>query len=237
MTRLCARGWDAVAHGRKPLGAKSCSRERPAHGPAGVGIAVTAVFDASALAVIRASWAARLAIPPDYFDDGGPHLVPRAEANAVIGAQLGGAIVVLAPPQSLAALRELQPAQLMNMAALVEALHSYRPEAVGMATLSFAQAGNTALRQRRAGAVGAAAAGEAEQVLDACTAQEREESGLEEMPAPFCFVAHARDGAPAALAGYEIWAERLAHLGVLAHPRYRRQGSRVRPPRKQQTPH
>jgi len=112
----------------------------------------------------------------------------------------------------------------MNMAALVGALHSYRPEVVGMATLSFAQASETALRLPCAGAVASEAVGEAEQVLAACTAQERQESGLEEMPAVFRFVAHARDGAPAALAGYEIWAGRLAHLGVVTHPRYRRQG-------------
>jgi len=223
MTRLCGRGWDAVAHGCKPLGAKFWGRELPARGPTGFGLAVTAAFDASALLVIRTSWAARLAIPPEFFDAGGPHLVQRAEADAVIGVELGGATVVLAPPRPLAALRALQPGHLMNMAALVGALHSYRPKAVGMATLSFAHASETSLRLPRAGDVSEATTGEAEQVLAACTTYERQESGLDEMPA-FCFVAHARDGAPAAVAGYEIWAGRLAHLGVLVHPRYRRQG-------------
>ncbi|WP_158580772.1 GNAT family N-acetyltransferase [Cellulomonas rhizosphaerae] len=58
-------------------------------------------------------------------------------------------------------------------------------------------------------------------MLDACNESDRDESGLREMSTRF---AVQDDGRPVALAGYEVWNDEVAHLGVLVVPDARGRG-------------
>ncbi|WP_035601269.1 GNAT family N-acetyltransferase [Haloferula sp. BvORR071] len=57
----------------------------------------------------------------------------------------------------------------------------------------------------------------------ACDPEEWDHGGSEAGEVP-CSAAFAEDGEIAALAGYEIWSEEIAHISIVAHPGYRGRG-------------
>jgi hypothetical protein len=64
---------------------------------------------------------------------------------------------------------------------------------------------------------------EAEALFAAVAADELDESGLRNITSP-AFASRSSNGDLAAVCGYRRWPNGAAHLGVLAHPAYRRQG-------------
>jgi len=64
---------------------------------------------------------------------------------------------------------------------------------------------------------------EIEELFAAVASDELEESGLAEITSP-AFASRTREGQLAAVCGYRLWPNGVAHLSVLAHPNHRRDG-------------
>lgn len=134
--------------------------------------------------------------------------------------RLGGTTVVGAPSAALASLRELTPQQLVEPAALIAALERFDPELFGAARLAFADRRTvTALTHQPARE---ATRADLQAVTDALTEAERDECGLLEMDR--WWVLEQRAHEPVAAAGYEIWDDRIAHIGVAVAPSHRGEG-------------
>lgn len=173
-----------------------------------------------ALRVIRRAWAGRLGVPPDVFASDQLVFVDRAPHPVVVVVRLGATTVVAAPEQSLASLRQLPAHLLLEAPALQAALDAERTRLIGTAQLSFADSGT--FTPRRTPRTREASLVDVETVASACSAEEREESGLLEMET--WWVVDAPAGQPMAAAGYEIWDEAIAHVGLAVAPRHRARG-------------
>lgn len=134
--------------------------------------------------------------------------------------RVGATVVIGAPEHLLSPLRELPPSQLLEPASLMSALADHRPELLGPARLAYVDARSLSLSStstaRRASRL------ELASVLAACEDEDSEESGLEDMER--WWIADGPDGEPAAAAGYEIWDDHIAQLGILVAPGHRGNG-------------
>lgn len=171
-----------------------------------------------ALDLVRRTWAARLTVPVATFESTCQVFVPRADSTTVVVVELGTSLVVLGPPATLSPLRRTSRSTLVDLNRLLETLSPFTPAALGAATLSFADTIGPEATSARA-----ATDDDVHHVLSECTADERSESGLDDMSSRV--VVHGPDGRPVALAGYEEWDGALAHLGVAAVPGARGTGA------------
>lgn len=161
------------------------------------------------LAAVRRVWAARLRVDERTFESAGVVLVERDDLDAVVVVALGPTTVAAGPGWALAALGPLDRDALVDVPLLLTALEEHGPEAIGAATLAFA---DPATGPTTGPAAEAATEDDACRALDACSEADQQESGLREMPARFVV---REDGRPVALGGYEVWNGEVAHLGVL----------------------
>ncbi|MGY4644181.1 GNAT family N-acetyltransferase [Cellulomonas sp. URHB0016] len=164
---------------------------------------------------VHGLWAARLRVPPATFDAPGTTFVERAaDFPAVVVVELDGAIVVTGPPPALDVVRSVV-SDLLDGPALVHALAAHGPSLVGSAILSYADAGTAGDGAGPADSGAQIARGSAaglEDVLLRCSDDERDECGLAD--ATEVLVLTDRTGRPAAAAGYEVWDDAVAHVGV-----------------------
>lgn len=172
------------------------------------------------LRTVHEVWAGRLGVEAAAFDADGVVSVAWDGIRAASVVRLGGTTVVGAPREALAALRELAPQQLVEPAALIAALESFGPELFGAATLAFADRSTVAAATRST--VREATRAVLQAVTDTLASEEQDECGLLEMDR--WWVLEERADEPIAAAGYGIWNDKLAHLGVAVAPGHRGEG-------------
>ncbi|MBO1770260.1 GNAT family N-acetyltransferase [Agrococcus sp. TF02-05] len=170
---------------------------------------MTQMSDASHLhrTSLAAAWAEALGTAPGAFDVEPRTLVRRDDLDAVIVVELGDAMVVAAPSAALAALAALDRAALLDATALAAALPGSRP--LGSAHLLIAEA----RPPDPAHPVDAADDRDVRLVRESVAEDEWDESGVEPMELRWSV---RLDGRPVAIAGFEPWRSRLAHIGVVA---------------------
>lgn len=169
---------------------------------------------------VRRVWARRLGVPADAFGADETVRVSRPDLTATVVVRLGATTVVATPDQALSDLRQLSSEQLMDARSLLSALESHGPTLLGEASLACADPGT--MSPAVDGAVRDAVEADLEAVLSACSNDERDESGLAHMSTRL--VASDGSGQPAALAGYEVWDDTLAQMGLAVPPGSRGQG-------------
>ncbi|MNW52504.1 hypothetical protein D3C74_300270 [compost metagenome] len=137
---------------------------------------------------------------------------------------LFGTGVLVAPSWALEAGRELPDSELASHAKLLELSTPYGGRALGVAKLYFSDSApslpnpnpNAELSRARTDAV---------DLETACPDEDTAEVGLSEMENTFILLSESeRDSLPVAGAGYDVWEEKLAHLGALVAPTNRRSG-------------
>jgi len=129
--------------------------------------------------------------------------------------------VAICQPELLSTLSPLSSLDFLNMSLLLKSLDDYNVDPIGIASISYADSEtlkkSSSFANSREGDLQ-----EVELILSACAESEREESGVATMP--FIFIAESITGKPAAVASYEIWSDKIAQLGVLTKPEYRKLG-------------
>ena len=165
---------------------------------------------------LRAAWADALGTAPSALEGTGVTRVERADLDAVVIVRLGAATVVAAPPSARTALAALPPAALHDADAVAAALPGSR--AIGTAHLLFtgARPAHPPHALHEATSLDVASVG--------ATLPEDEwaEAGVQTME--HRWAVHDAQGEATAVAGYQPWHGTVAHLGVAAVPRHRRQG-------------
>ncbi|ROS26183.1 GNAT family N-acetyltransferase [Cellulomonas sp. PhB150] len=166
------------------------------------------------LAVVRRVWAARLRVDEQALTSPGVVLVERDDMDAVVIVALGDTVVATGPVPALSALAPLGAGRLLDLPDLLQALRDHAPDPIGSASLAYAEP--------TAGAPAELATDDdVRHVVEACSEADQDESGIREMPTR---VVAREDGRPVALAGYEVWDDAVAHLGVLVVPDARGRG-------------
>ena len=175
------------------------------------------------IAAVQDGLAGWLRVPLQTFCSPATRVIGREDAGAVVVVALLDAVVAVGPPSAVPVLTALDRSALLDLDTVLAALAGLAgltAQPLGSAALSYADRATLDVPERVAAS--GARDGEVAAVLEACTADEQDESGLAGMPA--LFVTRALDGAPAAAAGYEVWARRLGQLGALARPEHRGSG-------------
>ena len=174
----------------------------------------------STKAAIRAMWAARLKVPVSYFEPAISNYSEREDSTWVVIVELDDSRVIVAPSFALILLSQLPIDQLFDVDLVTSTLAQFSPRPIGSALLLYAETElNEPMADQRARS---AFEGQIDVILSKCLASEVEESGLSEMDTRFEEVDSKGD--LIALAGYEIWNDRVAQLGVLVDPLQRGRG-------------
>jgi GNAT superfamily N-acetyltransferase len=174
----------------------------------------------STKAAIRAMWARRLKVPVSYLERAGSNFLEREESTWVVIVELDGSRVIVAPSFALILLSQLPTDRLFDVDLVALTLAQYSPRPIGSALLLYAEIESNQPMADQSNRI--AFEGQIEVVLNKCLASEVEESGLSEMDTRFGEMDSKGD--LVALAGYEIWNDTVAQLGVLVDPRQRGRG-------------
>lgn len=184
------------------------------------GVALT--LEVPSMAAIRRMWARRMGIDVDVdpLAEAGVAYLNWTGTSAAVVLRLGEAVVVAAPESAHPALRRLSADQLLQGELLLLALEFSRPTLIGTAQLAYADV--STFTPSTTGTTRRADRADIESVTSRCTGSEAEESGLLQMDARF--VVEGDETAPIAAAGYELWGDDVAHLGLAVAPAHRGKG-------------
>lgn len=170
---------------------------------------------------VREAWSDRLEIDISTLQNPGLRLISRESSYGLTALKFFNSIVAICQPSLLPTLSLLSPADLFDMPILLEALSKHKTNPIGIASISYAD--ETTLREashfkpaRHSNLP------EVESILSSCTDEEQEESAIAAMP--LHFVIDSSDGTAGAVAGYEVWNDKIAQLGILCKPKHRGQG-------------
>jgi GNAT superfamily N-acetyltransferase len=188
---------------------------------------VAASLREESLERIRRVWG-ELAGAPAAFREPGCTVsawASRDETARVSIVQLGHATAVTVPQAQVGRFSDLvarYPGRdLTDPSAVVELVGAV-PRSLGPATLAYADDGCFQPRTSPAVRVLPARHDAVLDLVAECGSQDAAESGLDRLGSPLSTI--ERDGKVVAACGYETWLATLAHIGVLTHPRWRRQG-------------
>ncbi len=170
---------------------------------------------------VREAWSDRLEIDISTLQNPGITLISRESSYGLTALKFFNSIVAICKPSLFPSLSPLSPADLFNLPSLLETFSGHKVNPIGIASISYAD--ETTLREVPNLKIARPSnLQELELILSSCTEEEQEESGVSAMP--FHFAADSTDGTAAAVAGYEVWNNKIAQLGVLCRPEYRDQG-------------
>jgi len=170
---------------------------------------------------VRAGWSDRLEIDVSILQNPGLTLIAREGSYGVTTLKIFDSIVAICQPSLLPILSAISPANLLDMPLLLKSLNGYKVNPIGIASISYADEATLKVAPH-SGATHISNLQEAESILSSCTESEQEESGIATMPSHFA--ADSADGKASAVAGYEVWNDKIAQLGVLTKPEHRGQG-------------
>lgn len=170
---------------------------------------------------VRGGWADRLDVDLSSLENSGLTLIPRESSYGVTALKFFDSIVAICHPTLLSKLSPLTSVDFLNMPLLLKSLKGHKVNPIGIASIAYADS-QTLKESSHIGIAHEGNVQEVDSILSTCAEVEQEESGVATMPA--IFVAEATTGKPGAVAGYEIWNDKIAQLGVLTKPEYRGQG-------------
>lgn len=170
--------------------------------------------------VARLTWTRAIGVDPAEVLPGEVLIAAREGLDAVIALEWDGAVVAAAPPRVAGELAGIRPEMLLDADAdaLARVMPGARP--LGSADLLFADRAPSGTGTARN-----AAADDLAAMRSAVTPDEWDEAGLESMP--HRWAVDDAQGDVAAIAGYEVWRDRVAQLGVLTGPSARGRGHGV----------
>jgi GNAT superfamily N-acetyltransferase len=148
------------------------------------------------------------------------HGADLADYDGIFALFRGGAATVSFPPDRVGSLRRLLPSLPFTPARFAAAFGVLEFTVIGPAYIGYAEVvGSPAQPVRSLTADDALAAGA---LREACSETEWEHGGslVGEHPASGVFAGSSL----VALAGYEVWGGRIAHISVITHPAFRSRG-------------
>lgn len=179
-------------------------------------------MDPTTQQTIRQAWAQLLTVdgrPLDGLADGGPRIVrPQEGADTVSFVRIFGQGILSGPQWALDRAADLPDAELALLPVLMSLTADHGARPLGAAELSYTDAPVEHADLPTTREEAAVTALEA-----ACSDADVDEVGLGSMPHRWVLL-DGPDGDPLAGAGYVVWAERLAHMGVLTSPEARGRG-------------
>jgi len=180
-------------------------------------------LQADTIATIRQSWASILGVSAEALARGAERVYREKNDSAVLMfVSLFGTGILVGPSWAMEAGRELPDSELVSHAKLLELSAPYGGRALGEAKLYF---NDSAPMLPSPNAQASRARAHAVALETACQAEDAAEVGLSEMDNTFVLLNEAEtESLPLAGAGYDVWEEKLAHLGVLVSPANRRSG-------------
>jgi len=148
------------------------------------------------------------------------HGVELADYSGIFALFRGGAATVSFPPGCIESLRQLMPAQLVTPAMFAEAFGAAGYVVIGPAYVGYAEDIRSPTHPVRSLTLHDESAVSA--LRAACTETEWEHGGSLGGEQPSCGVFVGDQ--VVALAGYEVWADIIAHISVITHPAFRARG-------------
>lgn len=175
------------------------------------------------IATIRQSWASILGASTEALMQSEGRVYREKNDSAVLMfVSLFGTGILLGPSWAIEASRELPDSDLVSHAKLLELSAPYGGRALGEAKLYYS---DSAPMLPTSNAKVSGAREHAVELESACPPEDSAEVGLSEMENTFILLSESEDEfVPMAGAGYDVWEEKLAHLGALVSPVSRRKG-------------
>lgn len=175
------------------------------------------------IATIRDSWASILGISAEALERGENRVYREKNDSAVLMfVSLFGTGILVGPSWAIEAGRNLPDSDLVNHAKLLELSAPYGGKPLGEAKLYYSDTApilptpNAKVSRLREHAI---------DLEKACPSKDIAEVGLSEMENTFIMLSESEnESAPMAGAGYDVWEEKLAHLGALVAPANRQSG-------------
>lgn len=176
-----------------------------------------------ALPIIDAYWASHFGIAADGLFAEPIQLITHAGElsgyEGVFALFRNGSVIVSSPPEKSDLRQRIVQATELTNESLASALSPVARRVIGPAEIRYATSVTKHSTHARPLTFSDATAVDALQ--QACDPTEWEHGGSSlDQPCSGVFV----DGTLAALAGYEVWGERIAHLSIITHPQHRGRG-------------
>lgn len=180
-------------------------------------------LELDSIATIRQSWASILGVSAEALERGENRVYREKNDSALLMfVSLFGTGILVGPSWAIEAGRNLPDSDLVNHAKLLELSAPYGGKPLGEAKLHYSDTApilpspNAKVSRLREHAI---------DLEKACPSKDIAEVGLSEMENTFILLSESgNEPAPMAGAGYDVWEEKLAHLGVLVSPASRRSG-------------
>lgn len=175
------------------------------------------------VSAIRQSWASILGVSAEALARGEVRVYREKNDSAVLMfVSLFGTGILVGPSWAIEVGRELPDSELVSHAKLLELSAPYGGRALGEAKLYFSDSApmvsgsNAKVSHARVHAV---------DLETTCPPEDAAEVGLSGMENTFILLSESEhQQRPLAGAGYDVWEEKLAHLGALVSPASRRRG-------------
>lgn len=170
---------------------------------------------------VREAWSDRLEIDVSTLQDPGLTLISREGSYGLVSLKFVNSIVAICQPSLLRSLSQLSPADLFNMPLLVETLREHKVNPIGVASISYVDE-TTLQKVPHSKPARHSNVHDIDSIMSSCNVDEQEESAIATMSTHY--VVDSSDGTAAAVAGYEVWNDKIAQLGVLTKLEHRGQG-------------
>lgn len=145
--------------------------------------------------------------------------VERIGFDAAMTVTISEARVVVAPHGALAVLEGLPADYLHDAEAIEEALsRTWIPEIIGTAELWYRDTPVDCLEEQ----ISQVTESDAGTIRTSVSPEEWDEADVADME--YRWVLHGENGVPLAIAGFEVWLDRVAQIGVITHGEHRGQG-------------
>lgn len=173
---------------------------------------------------VQAAWARILGVPPESLAGRGTRIYrEKNDSSVLMFVSLFGVGILVGPEWAITAAHGLTDRELARHAKLLEISSPHGGRPLGEAGLYFR---DSVLWVPEPEFTNVSRASEHALALEhACSREDRAEAGLSEMANTFVLLGNeSPDPRPLAGSGYDIWDDRLAHMGVLTAPNQRGQG-------------
>lgn len=180
---------------------------------------VQSSLDSSTIPTIVALWEDATRAGRDTLVSGVTRFVERGDFGAAMTVTIGTVRIAVAPDSALAALKTLPVEQLHDAEAICEELSgTSNAKVIGTAELWYLDS----LIDRPSEHVSRATETDAESMRVSVSLEEWDEAGIATME--HRWVLRGEDGLPLAIAGFDLWRDRIAQIGVITHGQHRRNG-------------
>lgn len=185
---------------------------------------VQSILNERTVSRVTEYWAHHLGCAADALFASPPHIVTHgaglAGYSGIFALFRGDGLTISLPPDHADFLRPLLPVPPISTSSLAAAFPGHSSAVIGPAYIGYADSVVTPLPPARS--LTPSDSAEVSELQSTCDVTEWDHGGstLSAGPASGVFV----DGQLVSLAGYEAWGGCIAHISVITHPAFRRQG-------------